>query len=133
MAQREIASEQWQDVIDQFGRLHRGRPVRITLNAPAVGTHLYSADQPLLGLVDEHHGQADESITVMWGGMAQGTFSHRISRPARLSFSEWNDACSAKLEIDSAEGQRLTIEAGPVEQTLPPGLVTDGFLLEQPS
>jgi hypothetical protein len=123
---QEIPSEQWPRLVDQFGRLHRSKAVRITLIDPVAGAHLYASDQPLLGLVDERHGQGDESITVMWGGTGQGAASHRVQRPARISMSEWNDAYSAKLEIESADGVRLVIEAGPRQEVLPPGLVTDG-------
>src|SRR5258708_5871643 len=130
--QREIPSEQWPELIDQFGRLHHGKTVQTTLIDPALGARRYSSDQSLLGLVDERHGHGDESITVMWGGGRAGTSSHSIRRPVRVSIAEWNDAYSARLEIVSADGQRLVIEAGPAQDMLAPGLITDGVLLEEP-
>jgi hypothetical protein len=131
MALRQVPSEQWPALVDQFSRLHQGKAVQISLTGPVIGTRRYSTDQPLLGLVDERHGEADESISVVWGGKSAGTFSHSMRRPNRVSIAEWNDACSARLEIESAEGDRLVIQAGPAAELLAPGMITDGVLLEK--
>jgi hypothetical protein len=124
-----VPSEQWPELMNQFGRLHHGKPVRIEL-IDASGVYQYSHDQPLLGLLDERHGQSDECITVMWGGRCHGLFSHGIRKPRRISTAEWNDAISARLEIESADGQRMVIHAGPDQETLPPGVITDSALTE---
>jgi hypothetical protein len=133
MEKREIPSEQWPSFLDAFGRLHHGKEARITLTDASVGTASHSSQQTLLGLIDERHGREDETITLMLGAIPHGTSSHSLSRPQSVSVSEWNDTYSAKLEIDSSEGQRLVIQVGPAEQMLPPGVVTDGILLEKPS
>jgi hypothetical protein len=117
-------------MIDQFSRLHRGKFTHITAVDPDQGPSDLTRDRPLLGLVDERHGDADESITAMWGDLAGGTFSHSIRRPKRLALSEWNDANSGELEIESRDGQRLVIQAGPVGEVLPPEVMTDGVRMD---
>ncbi len=131
MVRREIASERWPEVVDLFSRLHRNKSVEITLVDSRARACRLTKDKPLLGLIDERHGEADESITAMWGGLRDGSFSHSVLRPRRVSLSEWNDAFSGELEIESPEGQTLVIRAGPEEEMLPPGLILDGIQTEE--
>jgi len=133
MVPQEIPSEQWPESLDQFGRLHYGKPAQIALNDPAAGLRTYSDGEPLLGLVDERHDQVNESIAVIWGVSPGGTSSHSIECPVRVAIAEWNDGYSAILEIESAGGRCLRIQVGPVREMLPPGVITDGILLEKTS
>jgi hypothetical protein len=132
MMKEKIPAEQWSEYFDIFGRLHHGKEAQITLIEPGIAARSYAKDGSLLGLVDQRHGQADEAIVVMLGGAREGTSSHTISKPERVSVAEWNDTYSAELEIESLDGRRLIIQVGPAEETLPPGMITDGILLEQP-
>jgi hypothetical protein len=132
MMPQEIPCERWPDTLNVFARLHHGKPAQIELIDANGNKHRYSDDQPLLGVAIERRGGNDEVLTVMWGGPSQGVFSHSVSNPSRLSMVEWNDAYSARLEIQSRDQQRLTIQVGPVEQLLAPGMITDGVLLENP-
>jgi hypothetical protein len=132
MTKEEIPPDQWPEYFDAFGRLHHGKEAQITLIEPDAAAHSFAKDGSLLGLIDERHGKTDEAIAVMLGGAREGTSSHTIRKPARVSTAEWNDAYSAKLEIESSDGRRLIIQVGPVRETLPPGMITDGVLLEQP-
>ena len=66
-------------------------------------------------------------IDVMAGDTDGQHIRTGIHRLARVRVAEWSDAVSAELRIDSDDGRTTCIWVGPREQTLPPGVITDGL------
>ena len=135
MTRREIPSEEWPSFMEQFTRLHHGKMAGVMTVDAKSGAEQSVRETPLLGVFDRRGGGgADEAIEIEFGGgmeqMVQVAHNHRVSRPSRVWTTEWNDGYSAELEIESADGGGITVRVGPAEQVLPPGMVTDGVLLE---
>jgi hypothetical protein len=126
MQTQEIAIDRWPEFMDQFSRLHRGKNATVSIVERLAEPRSEADNVPLLGITDEHHGQADEVIEVMLGAPSAGPTGHAIRRPSRIRVSQWNDAYSARLEVDSADGERTIIQVGPAREVLPPGIVLDG-------
>ena len=127
----EIPSELWMETLDIFGRLHHGKPAEVNLVEPGGEPKPYAKSEPLIGLIDERHGRADEVITLMLNGSA-GPRSFSIVKPTRMSLCEWNDASSAELTIDFREGEQVVIRVGPPGETIPPGMLLDGEFVVNP-
>ena len=53
-----------------------------------------------------------------------------MCKPKRIALSEWNDATSAELTIESAEGEKIVVQVGPREEKLQEGFITDGYIAE---
>jgi hypothetical protein len=130
MTKREIPSDAWPNFMDEFSRLHQGKEAEVTVVDRTKRADAYAHAAPLLGIVDEHHGRADEAIELMLGDLPDGALSHTMPHPSRVEVTEWNDAYSAQLDIESSDGQRMVIQVGPREEVLPPGVIMDGVQLE---
>lgn len=131
MNSRDIPSEQWPEVVDQFARLHQGKPVCVEFVDRHGKKRRLSDGQPFVGVMGGRGGRP--SVMVMWGGQKDGAFGHSVGRPTRLSTAEWNDGYSGRLEIEGDDREKLIVRAGPEEQMLEAGIVMDGILLEKPS
>lgn len=128
MEPREIPFEQWPRTLEQFSRIHRGKPARVHTSGAADGTRANADDLPLLGVTDERTADAgDERIHVVLGAPAAAHVDHVIPRPSKLRLAEWNDGYSALLQIESDDGWQTTVRVGPDEQRLAPGMILDGL------
>jgi hypothetical protein len=131
MDTRTIPPDQWATFFDQFSRLHQGKPVRVQSLGRDEGVQATVREAPLLGITQECRGgtAADaRKIWIMTGDPSGAHASHAIERPSCVRVAEWNDGYSAALDITSADGSAVLLEAGPPQQLLAPGLVTDGTM-----
>ena len=129
MELQEIPQSRWPEFFDQFSRLHHGQEVDLsTIAHGAAGSHPQARKLPLLGVsVQPTDAEHATSIEISAADAAGSHVRHAISSPARVAAAEWNDGVSARLEIESAEGL-TTIQIGPAEQVLPPGVILDGYV-----
>jgi len=128
MQMKEIPRHRWQEYLDQFSRAHHEAPAHVELYKGS-GNHACDvADLPLLGITAEHVDGEDEQIQIMLGRPADENLSHTIEHPMRVRSAEWNDGYSGSIEIESADGSTTTVQVGPPQQTLPPGIITDGVI-----
>src|SRR5438552_746534 len=137
MEMQEIPVAQWPALLDQFSRAHRGDPVIVETSSPELGVRSNARDLPLLGITAQpEQGESIKRgvlprIQIMTGraaSAARAHITHVIERPLRVRFAEWNDGVSGSIEIEAQDHQITCIRAGPAQQTLPPGMITDGYL-----
>jgi hypothetical protein len=127
MKLQEIPHEHWREYLDMFSRAHRSWPARVQTTTPQIHEAHDLGDLPLLGITDEQ-SEDREQIQITLGHPRHTHLSHTIERPLRLCAAEWNDGYSGRVEIESADGETTTVQVGPKEQTLPPGMITDGVI-----
>src|SRR5438874_11577664 len=128
MPMKEIPKERWKQCLYQFSRVHRDWPAKVETCGRRHRRARKLANLPLLGVTDEQPGNQDERIRIMLGGVQEAHLSHTVEHPVRLRVAEWNDGYSGALEIESADGAYTTVQVGPAQQTLPPGMITDGMI-----
>ena len=134
MLTREIERSQWQSFCDQFSRAHQGQAVSVESAGREFGVQANVRNLPLLGITAEAKAGKDAppEIEVMVGRSRDAwVVTHVIPRPVRLRVAEWNDFVSAAVQIESEDGTVTLVQAGPTEQTLPPGAIVDD--IDRPS
>src|SRR5215203_4523144 len=112
-SEREVPTGQWPEVLDQFSRAHRGKAARL-YSAPGISSLASRPDMvlPLTGVSLD-----GANLRIMFGP------DRAVPGPRRLHLAEWNDAFSARLRVESADGSVIVIEVGPATQVLPPGVI----------
>jgi hypothetical protein len=125
---QEIPAGRWHETLEQFSRAHRGQAARVETAGATAALAPDAEGLPLIGLAEDRSGGADESIRIMLGVPSGGHVSHAVRQPRHVRVAEWNDGYSGLLEIEAADGSRTSVQVGPAEQTLPPGMITDGLL-----
>ena len=128
MTMQEIPRQRWREYLDQFSRAHHDAQAHVEMYEGSENHACDVADLPLLGITAEHADDEDEQIQIMLGRAQDGNLSHTIEHPVRLRSAEWNDGYSGAVQIESADGSTTTVQVGPSEQTLPPGIITDGVI-----
>jgi len=132
MESRPIPFDEWPLAMEQFSRIHRGKPARVeTTAAERAITAANARELPLIGVTDERAivgNDEPERIHVVLGGATDPHVDHVIPRPSEVRLAEWNDGYSALLQIESEEGWQTNVRVGPQEQMLPPGVILDGLL-----
>jgi len=124
----EIPRQRWRDHLDQFSRAHHDAAAHVEMYKGSANHACDIADLPLLGITAEYADDEDEQIQIMLGRPTNENLSHTIEHPVRVRSAEWNDGYSGSLQIESADGSTTTVQVGPSEQTLPPGIITDGVI-----
>jgi len=127
MTLKEIPQGQWRDFLDQFSRVHHDSPARLESTIDENPEPRLASELPLLGVTEEHSGDRDR-ITIMLGRASGAHLSHTIDKPVTVRAAEWNDGYSGCLEIDSADGSHTKVQVGPLSQTLPAEMITDGVI-----
>jgi hypothetical protein len=127
MERREITDLEWPAVFDQFSRLHHGQKADVEIIDPNGQMQTPSQGVPLQGVTTEQGPGGSHAVDIMAGELKGAHVRHSVNMPRRVWLSEWNDGVSAILEIESADGDRTLVRIGPADQTLPPGMITDGF------
>jgi len=125
---QEIPRQRWREHLDQFSRAHHDAPAHVEMKSRASPDTCQIADLPLLGVSDEHADDETDQILILLGRAKDGNLSHTIEHPVHLRSAEWNDGYSGALEIESEDGSKTTLQVGPSQQTLPPGMITDGVI-----
>jgi hypothetical protein len=125
---RDIPAARWHEALEQFSRAHEGQAARVETADAASAVSSDAQGLSLIGVAEDRSGGAGESIRIMLGARPGGHVSHAVRRPTQVRVAEWNDGYSGLLEIESADGTRTSVQVGPAEQTLPPGMITDGLL-----
>src|SRR2546423_9268698 len=128
MTMEETPRQRWREYLDQFSRAHHDAQAHVQMYKGSANHGCDVADLPLLGITAEHADDQDEQIQIMLGRPTHGNLSHTIEHPVRVRSAEWNDGYSGSLQIESADGSTTTIQVGPPQQTLPPGIITDGVI-----
>jgi hypothetical protein len=127
METREIPKAEWQVALDRFSRGHHGQAAKIA-TAGAIEKSMRQADGlPLFGATVEQNGGKGPLIEIIAGDPTGVHVSHTVSCPTHVRVAEWNDGVSGLLEIESEDGTTASVQVGPTEQTLPPGMITDGL------
>ncbi len=124
---REIPNGQWSAFFDQFSRAHHGQKADVETVGAGAKHGAQAHGLRLLGITAEQEVGMGLRIDVIAGDTDGQHIRTGIHRPARVRVAEWNDAVSAELRIDSDDGRTTRIWVGPREQTLPPGVITDGL------
>lgn len=128
MAMREIPQSEWPGALDQFSRGHQGQPAQITtMRAGEQRAQSQSSGMPLLGVTAEQLASNHPRLEIIAGDPSGAHLSHTVEHPAHLRLSEWNDGVSARLEIEEQDGTTVSVQVGPSQQVLPPGMVLDGL------
>jgi hypothetical protein len=129
MKLQEIPQSRWCEFLDQFSRLHHGQELEVSTSGPgAPASHRQARHLPLLGITNQPpDALRPASIDISAADPSGSHIHHAIKNPTRIRAAEWNDAVSARLEIESPEGI-TTLQIGPAEQVLPPGVILDGYV-----
>jgi hypothetical protein len=127
MQTRAIPRQEWKAMLDQFSRTHVGQPAEIKSARRNEKPMHHALRLPLIGITSEMLEDNGEEIEIIAGSPLGIHCSHTISRPSNVRMAEWNDAISGLLEIEQEDGTKATIQVGPAEQILAPGMITDGF------
>ena len=125
METREIEMSQWRAFFDQFSRGHQGQRVSVQSAGKEFGVQANARNLPLLGVTAEVKEAGPPEIEVMVGDSPYASVTHVIPRPAKVRIAEWNDYVSAALQIEAEDGTVTLVQAGPVEQMVPPGCILD--------
>jgi len=125
MTPQKVPYSEWSSRLDQFSRTHHGQEVKIDTFQPERGIEHDLVDVPLLGLsLETHRGWP---VVILEAGEAdKGVFDRWIDDAVEIQIGEWNNGASGALEIVSADERITRVSVGPAEETLAPGLVTDG-------
>jgi hypothetical protein len=134
MLLEEIPHEQWRGYLDQFSRAHRDAESRLETAIDGKSECRNASKLPLIGITDEQIDH-DEHINIMLGSPpaelgepSEASLNHTVEHPVRMRACEWNDGYSGAIEIESADGSWTVLQVGPVDQTLPNGMITDGII-----
>jgi hypothetical protein len=120
----EVPKSEWAEALDQFSRAHVGQRADVDILQGKAASVSEARDLPLIGVMLLQDSRA--SIEVI-AGKPNGPFvGHVVPNARHLRTTTWNDGYSAKLEIESEDGLVTQIRVGPPEETLPPGVITDG-------
>jgi hypothetical protein len=125
METREVEMSQWRPFFDQFSRAHHGQRISVESAGHEFGVQANARNLPLIGITAEARGAGPPEIQVMVGDSPDAFVTHVIPRPAKVAIAEWNDFVSAAVRIEAADGTVTLVQAGPSEQTLPPGCILD--------
>ena len=125
METREIEKSQWCPFFDRFSRAHHGQRVTVNSTGSEFGVQANARNQPLLGITAEIEPDRPCEIEIMLGELPDRLVTHVIRRPRTVRIAEWNDYVSAAIQIEGEDGTTTLVQAGPLEQTLPPGCIVD--------
>jgi hypothetical protein len=136
MEARSIPASQWPQFLDEFSRMHHGKPVTVQTMGQAVGVQASVQGVPLLGITAAGGGGGGgdggrEAIDIMTGDSSGTHVRHAVERPVGVWVTEWNDSYSAALKIEAADGLVTVLQVGPSEVLLPPGFITDGIMPDE--
>lgn len=109
----EIPNRDWEEYLNAFSGMNRGRPVRLEVAVRAgEGEPLLAEHQPLMGVGFDAKGSEAPAIIVTLGGadVATPSFTHVINHPTHLWVEEEADGLSRAVDILSTdEGKTLLI------------------------
>jgi hypothetical protein len=131
MQTQEVLAEEWSSFFDRFSRMYKDKRVTVETMGKDVGVQANARDMPLMGITAEPRDGArgDRKIEIMVGDSPHAHVIHVITRPYRVRVAEWNDGYSAALQIETEDDWTTLLRAGPQDQVLPEGLITDDIIL----
>ena len=121
----ELQPQQWKLELDHFSRTHQGQRTTVQSGSREFGVQANARNLPLVGVTVETERDEPE-IEIVVGDSPGVSVDHVIRHPVKVRVAEWNDHISGALRIDSADGTMTILQAGPPEEMLPPGFITDG-------
>ena len=125
METREVEISEWRPFFDRFSRAHQGQRISVESTSREFGVQANARNLPLMGITAEPREAGPTEIQVIVGDSPNASVTHVIPRPAKVAIAEWNDFVSAAVRIEAEDGSVTLVQAGPPEQTLPPGCILD--------